>query len=455
MRVVHRILARIGNVATARRGDARLREEIDAHVAMQADEYIRDGMPPAEARRQARLRFGPAEAVREQYHAEEGLPMVEKLGADIRFGVRQILRNPGFSLTVIVTLALAVGANTAIFSIANALLLRSLPYGHPERLGTIFTRISGPGASDDRHHVNGEQWELLRDRVPALLSAISGIRPAGEDFQAGSHVAYLHASRISAHYLDVLEIQPILGRNFTEMEDRPHGPNAAILSYALWQTTFGGRADVLGHPILLKGEPYTVIGVLPQGAVTPQAADVYVPLQAGRTGEGGGTNFEDIVRLRDGHTWQEADAEINRAWSLRTNRYEQADNPGAVVTYYTLPLQRGQTATLRPQVLALMLAAAFVLLIACANLAGLTLVRVLRRTPEIATRLALGASRWQIERQLWIENLLMAAPGGVAAIATGFVLLRGLLRLLPEHLLPVASISLDGRVMVFAMLVSI
>lgn len=455
MKRLRRLLARGANFAANRRGEKRLREEMDAHLAMQTEENIRAGMAPEEARRQARLSLGNAEAIREQYHAEEGLPLLENLAADVRFGLRQVRRNPGFSLTVIVTLALAVGANTAIFSVANALLLRSLPYAHPERLGTIFTRIRGAGASDERHHVNGEQWELLRDQVPALLSAISGLRPAGEDFQAGSTVEYLHVSRISAHYLDVLEIYPVLGRNFTELEDRPHGPRTAILSYALWQTTFGGRPDILGHAVLLKGEPYTVIGVLPQGVVAPQNADLYVPLQASRTGEGGGTNFEDIVRLRDGHSWQEADAQINRAWSLRTNRYELADNPGATVTYYTVPLQQGQTATLRPQVLALMLAAGFILLIACANLAGLTLVRVLRRTPEIATRLALGASRWQIERQLWIENLLMAAAGGLAAIATGFILLRGLLRLLPEHLLPVAHVPLDGRVMLFAMLVSL
>ncbi|HKO10796.1 MAG TPA: ADOP family duplicated permease [Acidobacteriaceae bacterium] len=438
-----------------RRGDERLREEMEAHLAMQTEQNLRAGMSPEEARRQARLKFGAVEAVREQLHAEEGLPGMESLLRDVRFGMRQMLRHPGFSLTVIVTLAFSVGANTAIFSIANALLLRSLPYAHPEQLGTIFTRITGGGgASDERHHINGEQWELLRDQVPALLPAISALWPAGVDFQAGSHVEYLHASHISAHYFDVLGIRPILGRNFTEGEDRPHGAKAAILSYALWRTAFAGRGDVVGQTILLKGEPRTVVGILPEDAVTPQGADLYVPLQAGRTGEGSGTNFEDIVRLRDGHTWQEADAEINRVWSSRTTQYERAENPSARVSYHTVALQKGQTATLRPQVLALVLAAGFILLIACANLAGLTLVRVLRRGPEIATRLALGASRWHIERQLWIENLLMAAGGGLAAIAVGFVCLRGLLQLLPEHMLPVSSIPLDGRVMAFAMIMA-
>src|SRR5204862_1854401 len=175
-----------------------------------------------------------------------------------------------------------------------------------------------------------------------------------------------------------------------------------------WRSALGADPNILGQPILLKGEPYTVIGVLPEGALTPLNAELYTALQPSREGEGSGTNFEAITRLRDGTTWQQADAEISRAWSLRTIRYELKDNPGAQVTYYSVPLQKGQTAKLRPQALTLMLAAGLILLIACANLAGLTLVRMLRRTAEVATRLALGASRWQIQKQLWVENLLLA-----------------------------------------------
>ena len=213
--------------------------------------------------------------------------------------------------------------------------------------------------------------------------------------------------------------------------------------------------NILGQAILLKGEPYTVIGVLPEDATTPLNADLYTALQPSRGGEGGGTNFEAITRLCDGATWQQADSELNRAWSLRANRYELKNNPGAQVTYYSMPLQKGQTAALRPQVLTLMLAAGLILLIACANLAGLTLVRMLRRTPEVATRLALGASPWQIQKQLWVENLLLALVGGTAGVAVGFVALHGMLLLLPEHLLPVASVPLDGRVLAFTILIAL
>jgi predicted permease len=374
---------------------------------------------------------------------------------DVGYALRQLRHSPGFTMTVILTLALSIGANTAIFSIVNALMLKSLPYSHPERMGTIFTRVTGSNPSDERHHLNGEQWELLRDNVPALISGVSGIRPSGVNLEAGSQVEYVHDGRISAHYLDVLSIHPIFGRNFSDTEDIPHGPRTAILSYGLWRDTFRSTPEIVGQSVHLKGEPYTVIGVLPDGVTIPLNADIYTALQPSRQGEGGGTNFECITRLRDGASWQEADAQINHAWSLRTQRYEVAGNPGAHVTFHSVPLQKGETATLRPQVLTLMLAAGFILLIACANLAGLTIVRVLRRISEIATRLALGASHWQIQRQLWVENLLLALAGGTVALAIGFVSLRGLLLILPEHFLPAADVSLDHRVLAFAVFTSL
>lgn len=377
------------------------------------------------------------------------------LGHNLRFAVRQLWRNPGFTLTVILTLALSVGANTAIFSVVDALLFKSLPYSHPERMGTIYTRITGPTVSDERHHLNGEQWELLRDNVPSLISAVSATGTSGVNLQAGSQIQYLHAGRVSAHYFDVLAIHPVIGRDFSDTEDRPHGPKTAILSYSLWRSVFASDPNISGRNILLKGEQYTVVGVLPEDANIPLNADLYTALQASQDGEGGGTNFDVITRLRDGATWQQADTEINRAWSLRTVRYELQDNPGAQVTYYSVPLQKGETAVLRPQVLTLMLAAAIILLIACANLAGLTLVRMLRRTSEVATRLALGASRWQIQKQFWVETLLLASVGGLTGVAVGFVTLRGLLLLLPEHFLPVADVPLDARVLAFTILISL
>jgi macrolide transport system ATP-binding/permease protein len=373
---------------------------------------------------------------------------------NLKFAARQLGRNPGFTATVIVTLALSIGANTAIFSIVNALMLKSLPYAHPERIGVIFARISGPDSYDGIRWIDGEQWEALRDNVPSLISGLTSGIASGANLLAGEHVQYLHDGRVSAHYFDVLAIRPLLGRTFTEEEDRPHGPNAAILSYGLWRQSFGGDRSILGRTIRLKGDTYTVIGVLPSGAVTPLNADVYTAIQGSREGEGQGTNFGVITRLRDGATWQQADSEINRAWAERTAKFISR-HPSAKVTYYSVPLQRGQADQLRPQALALMLAAGFILLIACANLAGLTVVRMARRSGEIATRLALGASAWQIQRQLWVENLVLASVGGAAGIGVGFLALRGLLSLLPLDFLPVAGVPLDARVLGFTLAVTL
>jgi predicted permease len=443
------------NLLFPRRVEADLDQEVQSHLEMLVEENIRAGATPQDAQRAARIELGGIEQVKEQVREERIGNRLQSVISDCRYGFRQLRKSPGFTVTVILTLALSIGANTAIFSLLNALMLRSLPYSHPERMGTIYTRITGPQVSDDRHKLNGEQWELLRDNVPSLISAVAAPRTSGVNLGWGSQGQYLRAGRISAHYFDVLAVQPVMGRIFSDDEDRPHGPKAAILSYTLWRNTFRSNPDILRQAILLKGEPYTVIGVLPKGAITPLNADVYTALQVSRGGEGGGTNFESFTRLREGATWQGADSEINRAWSHRANRYELTDNPGAQVTYYSVPLQKGETASLRPQVLALMVAAGFILLIACANLAGLTLVHMLRRTSEVATRLALGASLWRIQRQFWIENLQLAIVGGAFGTGVGFLTLRGLLLFLPEHFLPVASLPMDGRVMSFTLVVTL
>lgn len=377
-----------------------------------------------------------------------------RLAQILRIAARQLWRSPGFTVTVIVTLGLSIGANTAIFSIVDAVLLKDFPYSHPERIGTIHTRISGAIFLDVRKGLDGEQWEMLRDNVSSLISAVS--RPAsGMNLQDGSQAQYLLAGRVSALYFDVLGIHPVAGRNFSEEEDRPHGPKSVILSYRLWRTAFNMSHHVLGQAIQLKGEPYTIIGVLPPEAVTPLNADLYISLQPSREGEGQASNFTAITRLRDGATWQQADAQINQALAATASTRRILNMGGTQVKYYSEPLQKSETDTLRPKALVLMLAAGFILLIACANLAGLALVRMLRRGREITTRLALGASRWQIQRQLWIENLMLALVGGAVGIGVGFFALRGLLLLLPEHFLPVATVPLDGRILGFTLALSL
>jgi predicted permease len=431
-----------------------LEEEMRSSLEMLVEEQSAVGVSAEEARRRALLEFGGVEQVKQSVREQRSGMGLELLLEDVRYGFRLLKRNPGFTGTMVLTLALSIGVNTAIFSIVNALMLKSLPYSHPERIGTIFTRMTGSVSSDERHKIDGEQWELLRDSVPSLLSGIASGRTSGVNLQTGSRAQYLRTRRISAHYLDVLQIQPMIGRNFLEQEDVPNGPKAAILSYRLWRDTFGSDRNLIGRTVLLKGETYTVVGVLAEQSMPAIDADIYTALQESRKGEGAGTNFEVITRLRDGASWQQANAEINRVWMGRPHQYELQEGPGVQVQYYSVPLQQGETAKLGPQAMALMLAAGFILLIACANLAGLTLVRMMRRIPEIATRMALGASRWRVQRQLWIESLLLAMMGAVAGTGVGFVALRGLLMLLPEGFLPVAGVSLDGRVLAFTLVLS-
>ncbi len=231
------------NLAFNRRIEEDLDQEVHAHLQMLIDEKVGAGVSQKEAERVARMELGGAEQVKEQVREKRLGNGLHAVAADCRFGLRQLRKNPGFTLTVVLTLALSVGANTAIFSLVNALLLKSLPYPHPERIATIYTRIAGSsGASDKRHNVNGEQWELLRDNVPALVSAVSGGGTSGVNLKTGSHVEYVQDGRVSAHYFDVLALQPILGRDLSADEDRPHGPKAVILSYNLWRNVLHASA---------------------------------------------------------------------------------------------------------------------------------------------------------------------------------------------------------------------
>jgi len=231
MKLWSRVRSAQRNLIHKRQVEDQLDDEVRVYVDLVTDEKIAAGMSSAEARRTAIAEFGGIEQVKQAVRDDRSGAKLELLWQDARYGFRQLRRNPGFTLTVIVTLALSIGANTAIFSIVNALMLKSLPYSYPERMGTIYTRVQGARAWDERHHVNGEQWELLRDNVPAVVAAVSSTRASGVNLRSGSQVQYLHAGRISAYYLDVLDIHPIRGRNFTEDEDRPHGPKMAILNY--------------------------------------------------------------------------------------------------------------------------------------------------------------------------------------------------------------------------------
>ncbi len=343
MQIGIRMRALLTNLFRREEVDGHLDRELGTYVEMVTEEKMAAGMPASEARREALAEFGGMEQVKQAVRDGRTGTRIDVLMQDVRYGLRQLRRNKGFTAAVIATLALSIGANTAIFSIVNALMLKALPYRNPDRIGTVFWRVQGDEPFDGMNDIDGEQWELLRDHVPSVLAAVmGGGESSGVNLQAGRSVQYVHAERVSAHYFDVLGMQPAMGRSFTEDEDRPKGPNAAMLSFDLWRTTFHSDPSLIGQTVELKGEPYTVVGILPAGARTVLNADVFTPLRPSRQGEGGGTNFGVLLRLRDGATWQQADAEINRAWSNKALGFQREFHPGSKISFYTVPLQKGR-----------------------------------------------------------------------------------------------------------------
>jgi predicted permease len=353
-------------------------------------------------------------------------------------------------------LALGVGINTAVFSLVNGFLLRPLPYPQSDRIGVLILHQQGMSSrtgqfyQQDSDSQDGETWEMVRDNIPAVQAASFG-GTSGVNLQAssasGTSIRYVQNMRVSAHYFDVLGIQPFLGRGFSAEEDRPSGPNAVILSYSLWKSVFQGDAQVLGKPITLKGDPYTVVGVLPPRAQVTGIADLWTPLQPHQSGECGGDNCEIIMRLAPGATWQQVSAQLSHLHKGLFDEIAKSKNGGA--WFYVSPLARDLATDMRNPVLGLMSAVGVILLIACANLAGLTLVRIVRRTPEIATRLSLGATRWAILRQLWVESLFLSLIGATFAVALAYALLGALPGFLPDFMLPLGGASIDLPVLFF------
>jgi predicted permease len=372
---------------------------------------------------------------------------------ELRFALRQLGKNPGYSVVVVLTLALSIGANTAIFSVLDAILLRPLPYPEPQNLGSLSQGNSGPFGASFPVKIDRETWAYLHDHVPAVTAAVAS-KAGGVNLQAAGRVHYVHGQRVSERFFDVLGLRPILGRSFTADEDFSGGPRAVVLSYSLWKNTFDGDANIIGQPIRLKSVPYTVIGVLSPGAQTPTKADLWTSLRPDTSEEGGGDNFQPILRLKPGASWQQADAQLSHLESV-TSRVLQKRNPGTRFSYYAVPLQQSLAVASRTPAMILMSAVGFVLLVACANLAGLALVRVGRRESEIATRLALGATKWAILRQFWMESLLLSIAGVLSALLVGGLTLQLMNRRIPEDFLPLGGVSLDARVLLFTALAGI
>jgi predicted permease len=402
-------------------------EELEVHFERLIDHYIAQDVPPNEARRRARLTLGNARAKREEVNDMNRLPVLDTVGRDVRYAFRMLRRSPAFTATAVMTLALVIGANTAVASLADAILLRPLPYPHPDRLATIVTSFRAPQGEGIYESQDGRSWETLRDQAASLDVALSAASFGGGVNAVIDHVAAIvHQARVSAGYFRVLGIAPVIGREFTFEEDRPGAPPVAVISHQLWQRQLHGDPAVVGKTMLLRGEACTIVGVMPEAFQNPgEPVDLWTPARPSRKGEGGGANYGVITRVRDGHTWAMASAEL--AALGRATFKARGDVPaGADVWWSLVPMQEALVSSTRQPIELLAGAMAMVLLIACVNIATLLLARGRSRTREIATRMALGSGRSAVVRQLMVEHLLLSMIGGTVGLVLGYFSLEGL-----------------------------
>ena len=273
MKTLSRCLIRLRNFVTGRRGDQRLREELEDYVAREAEANIQAGMSEEEARRQARLKLGSAEAIREQYHAEEGLPLLECLAQDIRFSLRQMRRSLGFTLVVVLTMALGIAATTTMFTVVYSTLLRSLPYPQSERIVAIHdTRITGRSAGG---LMTGPRFYDIEARNRSFSSLAIFYFDESTLIAGKKLPIYVKGAGANAGFWDVFATAPMLGRVFNARDDVPHAPQTVVLSYPGWQRLFGGDPNVIGEQVKLDQQTATIVGVMPRGFSAPGGVDLW------------------------------------------------------------------------------------------------------------------------------------------------------------------------------------
>ena len=449
------LFRRISNLFSRSSVNREIDAELRSHIEMRVEDNLDIGMPPAEARRDAMLRFGNLTKTREHLNAVNAVLVVESISMDARYAFRQLARSPCFAAATILTISLGVGASTAIFGVVNSVLVRPLSYPHAERI-VQTEKVTTTGLSYDASIPLFLYW---RDHSRTLqhLAAYS-VLPVGFNLAERSMPERIPGLRVSADFFRVLGVAPQLGRNFAKEDDEPGSQRVAILGESLWHRRYNNDREIIGKSIRIDGEPYTVIGVLPRGfqflATTPtlSAVEIWTPLQLPATSRDPRSVLQCIGRLNAGVTRKEAASEIT---SL--SRQLAADLPtafpsaGAVI----LPaLQQRITEDARPILMLLFGAVGFVLLIVCANVANLLLARMGDRAREIGVRNALGASTLRIIRQLLTEYLVLALSGGLLGMLVAWLANKSLITVAPLAISRFGATSLDWRVLSFAVGVS-
>jgi len=432
--------------------DARIRdddrtEEMRAHLELHVEQLMAQGRSREAAEREARIRFGNPRVKLEEIGDMTRWAVLDSLARDMRYALRVMRRSPLFTATVIATLALVIGANTAVFSLADAILYRPPPFPEPDRLAFVTADVRSPRGESRQLSHDAATWEAVRDFVPSLDAAVyfGGIDDV--NLVVDTRASFVEQQRVGAGYFRVMGVAPAIGRGFLPEEDVPGGPALAVLSHRLWLREFGGDPAILGRSIRLRGEPYEVVGVMPASFDEASEANVWTPLRPSRQGEGAGTNFMLAARLVSGATWDQARAELRNlgAEPLRVRGVREEDGVTGVLG--ARPIQDVLVEGNREPIVMLGAGTLAVLLIACVNIAALLLGRGGTRAKELATRMALGCGRRAVIRQLMVENVMLGLAGGLLGVLVASVGLAGLQYLGESTFQVWEDAALNGRVL--------
>src|SRR5882757_8774903 len=449
MPILVKVRSFLRNLFLSRRVEVDLDQEVHSHLEMLIAENIRAGLPPQEAQRAARIELGGIEQVKEQVR-EEGLGnWLHSVVSDCRYGLRQLRKNPGATAVMIFTLALAIGASTAIFSVVYGVLLRPLPYTEANRIMAVFE------VSSEGHwvHLADPNFDDFRDQNRSF-QAIAKYNDNVVSVSGASQPSRTMVASVSPDFLKVFGSQPIFGRDFTARDAKKGANPTVLVSYGYWKQQLGSPRDLSQAHLKIDGAVYSVIGVLPAGFQFPPDVDLWLPADLGgenpsRTAH----NYYAVGRLRDGVSVEQANLDISAiARRIHDTSSEQGDyllKDGIV-----MPLQDSITGKARPALLVLLGAVGFLLLVACANVANLLLAQASVRARELAIRSALGAARARLIRQFLTEAFLLSLAGGGLGVLGALFGVAGLIALAPQNLPRLDSVSISIPVLAFAFLLS-
>ena len=450
-----RIVSLFRNLWRRRTVEQALDDELRSSVEMLTEEKMAEGLSQSAARRQALMELGGVEQVKEKVRAVRMGRLLEDLVKDLRYALRVLAKAPGFTAVVILTLALGIGVNTALFSVVNGVLLNPLRYAQPDRLIALYSRK----ADYNRSSISYPDF-LDWVRGNRAFSALAAYRPDDFNLTGRGEPERVPAEMVSASFFPLLGVQPVLGRMLLSEEDQPGARPVVLISEGLWKRRFGSSKDTLGQSLTLNDVAYTIIGVIPADfrytGINFHQSDVYTPI-----GRWNDPTFRDrrasmgtfaVGRLRSGVTFEQAEADMDALGRHLAEQYPEADKDTGIAL---VPLKQAVVGDIRPSLLVLMAAVGFVLLIACVNVANLSLSRSAARSHEFATRFALGANRGRIVRQLLTESLLLALAGGVLGLLVASAGIRAALKVLPEALPRAEEVQIDGHVLLFTLAASV